>query len=76
MQAPLAMAFEESTTEPPPTASTQSTPFSLHSATPSRTRPISGLGRTPPSFTYSMPACSSDAHTRSIRPDLMALCPP
>ncbi len=76
MQAPLAMAFAESMTDPPPTASTQSMPLSLHSATPSRTKVISGFGRTPPSFTHSTPAAPSEAHTRSIRPLLIADWPP
>ena len=76
MQAPFAIAFAESTTDPPPTASTQSTPSSLHRATPSRTSPISGFGRTPPSFTHAMPAASSDALTRSMSPLSTALRPP
>ena len=76
MHAPLAMAFAESMTDPPPTASTQSTPSALQAATPSRTSVISGFGRTPPSFTYATPAASSEAHTRSIRPLLMADWPP
>ena len=75
-QAPLAMAFAESMTEPPPTASTQSTLASLQRRTPSRTRVISGFGRTPPSSKCSMPAASSDAPTRSISPEATALPPP
>ena len=76
MQAPFAIAFAESMTDPPPTASTQSTPSFLHRATPSRTSSISGFGRTPPSFTHSTPAASSDAQTRSMSPLRTALCPP
>ena len=75
-QAPLAMAFAESMTEPPPTASTQSTLASLQRRTPSRTRVISGFGRTPPSSKCSMPAASSDAPTRSMSPEATALPPP
>ena len=76
MHAPLAIALAESMTLPPPTARTQSMPSSLHSATPSRTRSISGLGRTPPSSTCSTPAASNDAFTRSMSPLFTALEPP
>ena len=75
-QAPLAMAFAESMTEPPPTARTQSTLASLQRRTPSRTRVISGFGRTPPSSKCSMPAASSEAPTRSMSPEATALPPP
>ena len=70
------MAFAESMTEPPPTARIQSTLASLQRRTPSRTRVISGFGRTPPSSKCSMPAASSDAPTRSISPEATALPPP
>ena len=75
-QAPLAMAFAESMTEPPPTASTQSTLASLQRRTPSRTSVISGFGRTPPSSKCSMSAASSEAPTRSMSPEATALPPP
>ncbi len=76
MHAPLEMAFAESMTLPPPTATIQSISSRLQRATPSRTSAISGLGRTPPSSNTVTPACSSDARTRATRPLATADPPP
>ena len=66
--APSAMALAQSMAEPPPTGSTTSTRSARASLQPVRTRPISGLGRTPPSSTKGMPAASSEDFTRSSVP--------
>ena len=68
IETPAAMALAVSMTEPPPTASTTSASSARAAATPSRTRPTSGFGRTPPSCAWRTPARSSEVSTRSSVP--------
>ena len=74
--APMAIAFDESTTLPPPTASRKSTPSAMASRTPSSMSELRGLGFTPPSSTKPTPASASDALTRSRSPLRTAEPPP
>ena len=73
---PMAMAFAESITEPPPTASTKSMPSRSASAMPLRTSDTFGFGDTPPSSTKARPAVNRLFSTRSSRPEVRALEPP
>ncbi len=73
---PMAMAFAESITEPPPTASTKSMPSRSASAMPLRTSDTFGFGDTPPSSTKARPAANRLFSTRSSRPEVRALEPP
>jgi hypothetical protein len=76
MTAPMAIAFAESMTLPPPTARMRPKPFSLHSLTPSWTKLSRGFGLTPPSSIHSTLAARSEAVTRSYKPDCLMLPPP
>ena len=70
MQAPAAMALEESMALPPPMASTKSNRFSRQRRMPSFTVERRGFGTTPSYSTNSMPAALREASMRSRSPFL------
>ena len=74
--APQQIAFEASSTDPPPTATTKSIPSSLQRLTPSRTDVIFGFGSIPPNSETEQPALSSSSFTRVKSPERFTEPPP
>ncbi len=70
------MNLEQSMVEPPPTASTTSTPASRQSSAPRRTEAMRGLGSMPPSSTTVIPCPRSWESTRSYSPVRLMDPPP
>ena len=69
--APAEIAFDESNTDPPPTARIKSTFSLLTISTPFSTKLSLGFGSTPPNSTNSMLASFSFSTITSYRPDFL-----